>query len=347
MVRNIGYLLLMYTASLLITGFFLILHIPLPWILGPLVTVFILNWLINEPLEQNKTILHISFLLTGAQIGSTFTSNTLNKVIPYFIPFLVITILLIYVCMKSGELLAKYAKIDQSTGMLGSIPGGLSVMVAMSESMNANTGLVAIFHTIRLMAVLFLVPLLASFLFIQTDNQQVLTNTSIELNGWTLLLYLLLFGIAYLLRYKIPAPYVLIPMIVIASLKLMSIPVSDVPVSLYHVAQLSIGIHLGLSITMSDLKKAGNFSWIFFMFTCFIIMISTVLGYIFAKLSDLSFSTAMLSLAPGGLVEMAITAGEVDADPSIVGSLQLIRMLFIILVLPFIFKKMSPSLNKP
>ncbi len=347
MVKNISYLLLMYTASLIITGVFLLLHFPLPWILGPLITVFILNWLITEPLAQNKTILQISFLLTGAQIGSTFTSNTLSKVIPYFIPFLIITLVLIYVCMKSGEMLAKYAKIEPSTGVLGSIPGGLSVMVAMSDSMNANTGLVAIFHTIRLMAVLFLVPLMASFMFIQSDPQQALTNSAIELNVWTVLLYFLLFGMAYLLRYKIPAPYVLIPMLVIASLKLLSVPVSDVPVSLYHVAQVSIGIHLGLSITMSDLKKAGNFSWVFFLFTCFIIVISTGLGYIFAKLSDLSFATAMLSLAPGGLVEMAITAGEVDADPSIVGSLQLIRLLFIIMVLPFILKKMTNSFNEP
>ncbi|WP_018933785.1 AbrB family transcriptional regulator [Gracilibacillus lacisalsi] len=347
MVRNISYLLFMYAASLVITGLFLLFHFPLPWILGPLIAVFILNWLIKEPLTQNKTILNISFLLTGAQIGSTFTSNTLSKVIPYFIPFLIITLLLIYLCMKSGELLAKYANMESSTGVLGSIPGGLSVMVAMSESMNANTGLVAIFHTIRLMAVLFLVPLMASFMFAQTDAQQMLTDTAIALNGWTVLLYLLLFGIAYLLRYKIPAPYVLIPMLVIASLKLLSVPVSDVPVSLYHVAQLSIGIHLGLSITISDIKKAGNFSWIFFLFTCIIIMISTVLGYMFAIMSDLSFATAMLSLAPGGLVEMAITAGEVGADPSIVGSLQLVRLLFIILVLPFIFKKMTSSFRKP
>ncbi|MGN8647008.1 AbrB family transcriptional regulator [Gracilibacillus sp. HCP3S3_G5_1] len=343
MIKNICYLLLMYMVSFISTGLFIFLNIPLPWILAPLITVFILNGIVKEPLTQNKTILQISFLFTGAQIGSTFTSNTLSKVIPYFIPFLIITLLLIYVCMKSGELLAKYAKIERSTGVLGSIPGGLSVMVAMSDSMKANTGLVAIFHTIRLIAVLFLVPLLASFLFIGENTYQAFTDTVIDLNVWTVLLYFLLFGIAYLLRYKIPAPYVLIPMLVIASLKLLSVPVSDVPVSLYHAAQLSIGIHLGLSITVSDLKKAGSFSWIFFLFTCFIIMIATILGYLFAILSDLSFATAMLSLAPGGLVEMAITAGEVGADPSIVGSLQLIRLLFIILVLPFVLKRMTVS----
>lgn len=331
----------MYAVSLITTGLFIVLHIPLPWILGPLVAVFLLNFLTKFHLEQNKTILNVSFLLTGAQIGSTFTSTTLKGVIPYFIPFLIITILLIVICIQSGTLLAKYANIEKTTGILGSVPGGLSVMVAMSDSMKANTGLVAIFHTIRLMAVLFIVPLLASFFFTDNHAELALPNeTPSEFSGWTFVIYVLLFGLAFLLRFKIPASYVLIPMMIIAVIKLLSLPISDVPISLYHFAQLSIGIHLGLSIRMADLKKAGNFSWIFFLFTCFIISISTGLGYIFALFSELSFATAMLSLAPGGLVEMAITAGEVNADPAIVGSLQLVRMLFIILLLPFLLKKM-------
>ncbi|WP_058307636.1 AbrB family transcriptional regulator [Gracilibacillus massiliensis] len=341
MTKTIYYLLLMYAVSLVTTGLFIVLYIPLPWILGPLVAVFLLNFMTKIDLEQNKTILNISFLLTGAQIGSTFTSSTLEKVIPYFIPFLIVTLLLIAICVQSGTLLAKYANIEKTTGILGSVPGGLSVMVAMSDSMKANTGLVAIFHTIRLMAVLFIVPLLASLFF--TDNHSELAiapEPSSEFSGWTFLIYIFLFGLAFLLRFKIPASFVLVPMLIIAVIKLLSMPISDVPLSLYHFAQLSIGIHLGLSIRMADLKKAGNFSWIFFLFTCLIITISTGLGYLFAVFSEISFSTAMLSLAPGGLVEMAITAGETGADPAIVGSLQLVRMLFIILLLPFILQKM-------
>ncbi|MDX8046184.1 AbrB family transcriptional regulator [Gracilibacillus sp. S3-1-1] len=346
MMKQASYLLLMYTTSLLMVGFFLLVNIPLPWILGPLVAVFLLNWFIKQRLEQNKTILHISFFITGAQIGTTFTSSTIDKVLPYFLPFLIITVLLIFVCIKSGEWLAKAANMDKATGVLGSIPGGLSVMVPMSDSLKANTGLVAIFHTIRLMAVLFVVPLLASLLFIHTEGQVTLNENVIGMNGWTVLLYIMLFGVAYLLKNRIPAPYVLIPMLVIATLKLLSIQVSDVPVSVYHAAQLSIGIHLGLSITVADIKKAGKYAWIYLLFTCVIILLSTILGFFFAKVTELNFATAMLSLAPGGLVEMAITAGEVGADPAIVGSLQLIRLLFIMLVLPMLIRKISAKLNR-
>ncbi|UOQ47633.1 AbrB family transcriptional regulator [Gracilibacillus caseinilyticus] len=338
MYKQLIQLFIMYLLSFLGATMFYFAHIPLPWILGPLLATFIYNTYTTTTLSQNKFILNISFLFTGCQIGATFTTTTLEKVIPYFVPFFIITVLLIYACMKSGELLAKYASIGKTTGVLGSIPGGLSVMVEMSDSLKANTGLVAIFHTIRLMAVLMIVPLLASFMFTQTDTATMVSDR-ISFNVWTAILYGLLFILAYLLRRKIPAPFVLIPMIIIACFKISGIEVGNVPVSLYHFAQVSIGIHLGLSITMSDIKKAGNFSWVFFLFTCVIIMLSVGLGYIFASMSNLSFATAMLSLAPGGLVEMAITAGEVNADPAIVGSLQLVRLLFIILILPFALKK--------
>ncbi|WP_066193343.1 MULTISPECIES: AbrB family transcriptional regulator [Gracilibacillus] len=336
---QIGYLIMMYTVGLLGTGLFYILHIPLPWILGPLIAIFTLNSFIKPSLHQSKSLLQWSFLITGAQIGTNFTEDTLAQVLPYFIPFLLMTVILVFICIKSGEWMAQYAEIDRTTGILGSVPGGLSVMLEISDSVKANTGMVAIFHTIRLMSVLMLVPMLVMFLFTPEQSGGISSEEVIPLNGWTIALFIALFGLAYLVRFKMPAPFVLIPMFIIAILRIISIPVSDVPIEIYHVAQLSIGIHLGLSISFSDFKTIGRYSFLFFLFSTALIAISALFGYLLSLWSSLTFATAMLSLAPGGLVEMAITAHEVNADPAIVGSLQLIRMLFISLILPFVLKK--------
>ncbi|PWU68696.1 AbrB family transcriptional regulator [Gracilibacillus dipsosauri] len=331
----------MYLVSLLSTMIFLSLDLPLPWILGPLLAVFILKTVHERDYQLHQSIRNVSFAITGVQIGMTFTAATIGKVVPYFIPFLLFTFFIMIISIASGILLARIAKISKKTGVLGSIPGGLSVMVAMSDSMEANTGLVAIFHTIRLMAVLFIVPIIASFLFSSSSNNagSIVEEPMISGQYWTIAIYGLLFYFAYLLRHKVPASFVLIPMTIIAILKIFSIPVMDLPSSFYHFAQLSIGIHLGLSIDYRDVKKAGKYTGLFFLITCFIILLSILFGYIFASFSNLSFATAMLSLAPGGLVEMALTAHEVDADPAIVGSLQLVRMLIIILLLPIVLSK--------
>lgn len=62
------------------------------------------------------------------------------------------------------------------------------------------------------------------------------------------------------------------------------------------------------------------------------------MGYLFTLLTNLDLATAMLSLAPGGLVEMVLTASTLGADPAIVSSLQFIRLLFIISFVPSILK---------
>lgn len=60
----------------------------------------------------------------------------------------------------------------------------------------------------------------------------------------------------------------------------------------------------------------------------------------------MSIVTAVLSLAPGGLVEMAITAQNTGGQPSIVSSLQTIRLLTIVLLLPIVFQWILPRMSK-
>lgn len=330
----------MYGIALIITGVFFIFKLPLPWILGPLIGVFLLKQWGNSSYQLNEEVRHISFGITGVQIGATFTAATISQVMPYFLPFLFFTIALIAISMLSGVLIAKIAKMEQITGVLGSVPGGLSVMVAMSDSLKSNTGLVAIFHTIRLLSVLFIVPIIATYIFSEPVANSYKDITAVHTAPvWTVFFYGVFYFLAHLLQYKIPAAHVLIPMIFIAIFNIFGVPIISLHPLLFHFAQVSIGIHLGLSIDWKDIKKAGKYTMLYFCFTCAIILISVLFGYIFSSMSGLSFATGMLSMAPGGLVEMAITAHEVGADPAIVGSLQLVRMLLIILIMPYILTR--------
>ncbi|RYG72527.1 hypothetical protein EU245_10000 [Lentibacillus lipolyticus] len=61
-------------------------------------------------------------------------------------------------------------------------------------------------------------------------------------------------------------------------------------------------------------------------------------GYGLAVLYNLTYSTAFLSTAPGGMVEMGLTAAAVGGDVSVVTSYQLFRLLVIMLFVPFFFK---------
>ncbi len=92
------------------------------------------------------------------------------------------------------------------------------------------------------------------------------------------------------------------------------------------------------SVKLEDIKLGGKFSWVYFLLALVLIALSFGCGYVFAKLTDLPLSTALLILAPGGLVEMVLTAQTVGGDPAIVSSLQFVRLLLVIIVVPNVLK---------
>jgi uncharacterized membrane protein AbrB (regulator of aidB expression) len=77
---------------------------------------------------------------------------------------------------------------------------------------------------------------------------------------------------------------------------------------------------------------------VYFGVALLLIFISFGLGYLLASFTSLSLATAVLSVAPGGLIEMVLTASVVGGDPAIVSALQLIRILVIIMFVPPLLK---------
>ncbi|WP_159462008.1 AbrB family transcriptional regulator [Salirhabdus sp. Marseille-P4669] len=323
------------------------LHMPLSWVLGPIVFLLLYKGLFHKKTEKSATLQNIAFLLLGIQIGSTFTTDTVNIVTPYFFPFLLFTLLTIFVAILSGYFLSKLTKIDKMTSVLGAIPGGLSAMVAMSESFKSNTIYVTLFHSIRLLAVLFIVPFVATHFFMD-HHRNSSTFLFVEDNGhlWTIWIYVLFYIIARLLDNKVPASYVIIPMLFTAISNSLGLTLFHLPMVLFIAAQIILGANLGHSVSVEDLKNAGKHCTTYFLLNIVVIAFTFFIGYLFTLLTPMNLVTAILSFAPGGLVEMAITAQEVGGDPSIVGSLQMIRLLIIVLLLPLILQWILPKFQK-
>ncbi|WP_186577738.1 AbrB family transcriptional regulator [Aquibacillus kalidii] len=344
-----GYLsrvLFTYVVGLIGASLFVYLHLPLPWILGPLLSILLMKSLSPVDAESSSPLRKVSFTITGIQIGATFTATTIDQVLPYFIPYTILTLLLITISLVNAYWLTKWIPIDPTTSMLGSVPGGLSVIVALSDSLKGNTALVAIFHTIRLMSVLFLVPFVVTHLFSGNDGVTNYIDTTTTVQGplWTILLLFLFFIIALLVEHKVPASLVIVPMLLVAFFQINSIELYHLPEALYLFAQLTIGIHLGTTISIRDLIKAGKYCVYYLGLTVLLIGISFGFGYLFSLHTNMDLATAILSFAPGGLIEMALTAHSVKGDPSVVGSLQMIRMLTIVVVLPLLLKTLLPKL---
>ncbi|MCA1319157.1 AbrB family transcriptional regulator [Bacillus tianshenii] len=340
--RNIPYFHLVETYIIGTIGGYLFFlgGLPLPWVLGALTFVMMYQGISKRKMYCPDPLKQSGFLILGMFFGLYFTAETLSTVGPYVVPYIVSTIILVGISILNSVVVTRWIPVDRITSVFGSIPGGLSEMVIASESLNARSSLVVIFQTVRLLTVLFLVPFVVVHTFTNTGSglDAALPGATYAFRGWEYLWFVLPVIGGILFRKRIPAGIVIAPMALTAMMNILFIDMASLPPLLLIFAQITVGIGMGKGIAFADLKLGGKYCLVYFGLTVTLILVSFGLGVGLAAFTSLNLPTAILSVAPGGLIEMVLTASTVGGDPAVVSSLQLVRLLFIIIVVPPVLK---------
>lgn len=314
---------------------FSLVNLPLPWVLGALTFVIIWNGFTKRTTYWPNSLKNSGFLVLGIYFGLYFTIQTFQTIGPYLLPYLIGTFALIFSSIFIATLVTRWINVDKITSVFSSIPGGLSEMVIASEALKAKTSYVVIFQTIRLLTVLFIVPAVIIYSFNEQGNTTIgVVKEAFVLGGWNYLWFIIPIIIGVLIQDKIPAGIVVGPLALTALLNISPIELASIHPVILHAAQVAVGIGLGKNISFHDLKMGGKYCLVYFGISIFLIIVSFGIGSLLASFTTLNLATAILSIAPGGLMEMALTASTVGADPAIVSALQLIRILVIIIFVP-------------
>lgn len=315
---------------------FSLFTLPLPWMLGPLTAVTIYQSFIQRSLTWFPVIKNMGLIVLGVSFGLYYTMDTLIQTLPYLPVYIVMTLLLICLSIGLSYMVTKWIQVDPASSIFGSIPGGLTEMVIVSQSFHANQSFVTVFQTTRLVIVLFTVPFLIILLFSgegatgQTQLPQGDLGASVFHYLWLMLPVIGAFRFGHLL----PAGIMIFPLIITIILNISPASLPSIPESLFLSAQLAVGTSLGRSIAIKDVISAGRYSFIYGAIAILLIAFSFVTGWIMALITTMDTATAILSAAPGGVIEMVLTAGIVNADPAVVTSLQLTRILLILILVP-------------
>ncbi|KGX87894.1 membrane protein [Pontibacillus litoralis JSM 072002] len=325
---------------------FATLNLPLPWILGAVTALLLYKTLAHASTRSSTRLKNISFALLGIQIGSYFTEDTFANMSSYVLPYIALTILLIAISLWNGYIIGKRMGLTPDVSLIGSIPGGLSAATALSDSLQSNTAMVSILHTIRLITLLFVVPFIATHWLNGASVDQVYQSSMEQGEDWTIICLLIAYALAQLLRERIPASYVMIPMLFVAVLKTAGVPVFTIPTSITIVAQVILGVYLGHTIMWKDILTSMKVCAVYFVLTMWLLFVAFLLSYVFHIVTDVDIPTSFLSIVPGGLVEMALVAQSVGADPTMVGSLQMIRLLLVVTLVPFLLKMLLNRARK-
>lgn len=349
-----------FLLSLIGGAAFQFLRIPLPWLLGPMTALLVWREAFRKEAAWPGELRNAGLTLLGYMMGGTFTASVALQIAGQLPSMAAATLLTVGFAFLLGWLTYRRSGISLASGLLGSIPGGLSQMVALcSEVKDADLTVVTFMQTIRLMAVIFIVPFLAihglaSGAFatqqaVQTGVNATAGNTPMG-NLWlsaNAIWYVLAVGLMVWLspKLRLPTPYMLGPMLAAAVLCVSGLPAPKLPDLVIVIAQIMVGAHMGVNTSLSSLANWRKLLPYALLGGIGIVVFSLGVGYVLTLWHPMSFVTAFLGAAPGGMTEMGLTGAAVHADLSIIVAYQMFRILFILFIAPYLMKGLLRAMD--
>lgn len=333
-------------ASLAGGFFFQLLHLPLPWLLGSLTATLIWNLVTKRKLFWPVEFRNSGLIILGYMLGRSFTIETGLQIIKQLPAMMFATSSTILFSLLVGYITYRRTGISFATGIIGSVPGGLTQMVILSEEI-ADTDLtvVTFMQTLRLLSTVFIIPFVVIHGLTGDSQQAVTTNipdvyTSAIYAPWTVLLFsgVVLIAAWVAVRINLPTPYLLGPLLGAAILVLTGFQAPDTPSFLVFISQICIGTYLGLTINPTSLDNWRKLLPYTLGGCISVVLFSLGVGYLLTRLHSLNLVSVFLGTSPGGMGEMGLTAVLVGADVSLVTAYQMFRLLFILFIMPFLLR---------
>ena len=332
LLRVAGTLALALVAALLCVW----LRTPLPWMIGPLLATAAAT-LLRRRTESWAPLRNLGQATIGLALGLYFTPQVGALVLGLW---WAVALGIVWAFVLGGlfslwlqRCNARHLPgLGPATTWFAGAVGGASEMTLLAERAGGRTDLVAAAHSLRLLIVAVVIPFAMQFSGVQGLDAAGSVARPVSATG-LLLLGLAAAGGAWVLdRLGRANPWFLGPMVVAVLLTLGDQQLSAIPDWLSALAQLFIGISLGVRFTPAFLHTAPRWLAAVALGTLAMIVLCTGFAWALAGATGLHPATLVLGTTPGGITEMSITAKVLQLGAPVVTVFQLCR-LFAVLVL--------------
>lgn len=320
------------------TTFYLV-GIPLPFMLGSMFACMVAA-IARLPVLAPMAVRPPMSAIIGTMIGASISPDTMAHLESAGWSML---FLLAYTVVGGAACTLYFHKVvgfDLRTAYFSGIPGGLIDMVILADEHGGDPRKVAIVHTLRVMLVVFTVPFLV--LTVTGAERVAGFNSAItlaDIDGgflfWFPLSCLLGIGLGILLR--LPARYLVGPMLVSAAIHVAGWTTYKQPFELVILAQIVLGATIGCRFVGTSVREIASVAAAAVGSTVLLLVVSALFAYVVTLVSSASFLTVFLSYAPGGLAEIGLLALALQIDTTIVTVHHIVRLLAVGFGTPLFF----------
>lgn len=317
------------TLAALAGWLFSLLNSPLPWLIGPMLTVAAAQML-GADLHVPRGLRFGGQWIVGGAIGLYFTPPVL-AMLPSLLPWIILGLAAsILLSMLAAKVLAHYAGIDPVTALYASFLGGAAEMANLAERSGALVDRVAAAQSVRIILVVVLIPFAFRWADLHGADSYATASLVFDARGFALLMGVTCAAglVCHLLR--MPNAWLVGPVFASIALNAAGHASSIMPVALVDVAQVLIGCSLGTKFSREFFHAAPRFMLVSTLCSAAVLLGSSLGALILGWLANLPAPTLILGMAPGGIAEMSLTAGLLQLGVPVVVAFQLTRLLVVV-----------------
>src|SRR5215470_1717916 len=306
------------------------LHFPLPYMTGALLTTAALA-LAGVPVRSVWQARAAGQFVTGSAVGTSFTPAVLVTILT-LLPMIVLGAAVSIAIGAVGALiLMRLVKVDSRTAFLAAMPGGVIEMANVAMRVGADPLPIMVLQTMRVGFTVTVAPFLATVLAEHGPPHEV---ARAEVMSWLTIAALMgasfLGGLALWL-IKLPNCWFLGSIVTIAIIGAFGLVQGRVPDAMLVVAQVIIGVSIGTQYRHEFLTRLLRLLLSSLVTVPFALIATGLLAALYALILALPFPTMFLSLAPGGIAEMALTGKVLGLDAALITGFQVVRILMVTL----------------
>ncbi len=269
--------------------------------------------------------------VVGVTLGAYLQSSSLTALADSWLPVALVSLATLGFSLITGIVLSRVTELDPATAALGSIAGGASGIVGMSDELGGDDRLVAFMQYLRVLVVVVLTPAIAAL----TGGHAAAAGPSEpalgHIDGWLLTAAIAPAGV--LIGRRLHVPSLIGPMVIAGALTLAGAGFI-VPPALQEPAYALIGLMVGLRFTVATLREVGRLVVPVLISLMALLVACFGLAVALWATTDVSLRDAYFATTPGGLYAVLAIAVGAGADTTFILAVQALRVFVMILLAP-------------
>ncbi len=323
--------------------------LPAAWLVAPMIVALLFSIRLGQKVAIPAIVFTAAQAILGMTLSASVGPSSLALPAGYWWPVSVALVVALAISIVSGLLLSRFGGLDAATASLGTLPGGASGMVSMSDDMDADARLVAFMQYVRLVIVILLASVVAHLVGSVTGGGAGAPSTPAPNGGdaaHTWFAYGLT-AIATVLgswagaRLPIPAGAFMGPLLVGVALGVLDIPHGAWPPGVLYAAFLLMGVGIGGRFDSESMLQVRRAAPSVIAQVLLVIAACALLAWGLAAVTGMDVLTAYLATTPGGIESVTVAALDSGADTTVVLAVQLVRLLLVVIVGPPLVRWLS------